>query len=281
MDVEQAIRRRRTHKAFPSEPVPRETARRAARAGALGPEPPPHEPVAIPGARAGRSRAAQAGGGARGGGEARPRADAGRGDRGTSGDPVQDEEDLCATACATYAVLLAAHARGLAGYWRTPGVLRTPPAAPHWGSGGGERFVALIHLGGRVRRSSRRSGRRAAPSSDTWTDERADLRRAAGGDSREGLLVLHHGRGTSELDLLPLADVLDPERRLHVVAPRGPFRIRGVPGNHWYAVMRVGYPDPETFLVVYAALAAFHDESWRGRGSGPIGPCSAASRWAR
>ena len=41
-------------------------------------------------------------------------------------DPVQDEEDLCATACATYAVLLAAHGRGLAGYWRTPGVLRTP-----------------------------------------------------------------------------------------------------------------------------------------------------------
>src|SRR3954469_16345327 len=39
-----------------------------------------------------------------------------------SGDPVTDEEDLHATACATYAVLLGAHARGLAGYWRTPQV---------------------------------------------------------------------------------------------------------------------------------------------------------------
>ena len=36
--------------------------------------------------------------------------------------PVQDEEDLHATAVAAYIVLLAAHARGLAGYWRTPGV---------------------------------------------------------------------------------------------------------------------------------------------------------------
>ena len=37
-----------------------------------------------------------------------------------SGDPVQDEEDLHATAAASYIVLLAAHGRGLAGYWRTP-----------------------------------------------------------------------------------------------------------------------------------------------------------------
>ena len=37
-----------------------------------------------------------------------------------TGDLEQDEEDICATASAIYAVLLAAHARGLAGYWRTP-----------------------------------------------------------------------------------------------------------------------------------------------------------------
>ena len=64
-----------------------------------------------------------------------------------SGDPVQDEEDLCATACAVYAVLLAAHGRGLAGYWRTPGVLRTPDGAAAVGMGEDELFVALIHLG--------------------------------------------------------------------------------------------------------------------------------------
>jgi nitroreductase len=64
-----------------------------------------------------------------------------------SGDPVQDQEDLCATACAVYAVLLAAHGRGLAGYWRTPGVLRTSPGLDALGIPPSEQFVALIHLG--------------------------------------------------------------------------------------------------------------------------------------
>ncbi len=41
-------------------------------------------------------------------------------------DPVTAEEDRDAAACACYIVLLAAHDRGLGGYWRTPGVLRTP-----------------------------------------------------------------------------------------------------------------------------------------------------------
>jgi hypothetical protein len=36
-------------------------------------------------------------------------------------DPVQEEQDLLATAGAAYIVLLAAHGRGLVGYWRTPG----------------------------------------------------------------------------------------------------------------------------------------------------------------
>jgi nitroreductase len=64
-----------------------------------------------------------------------------------SGDPVQDEEDLHATATAAYIVLLAAHARGLAGYWRTPDVLRTPEGQEAVGIGSRERFVGLIHLG--------------------------------------------------------------------------------------------------------------------------------------
>jgi len=75
-----------------------------------------------------------------------------------------------------------------------------------------------------------------------------------------GLLVLHHGRGASELDLLPLADVLDPQQRLHVVTPRAPLTLPGAPGYHWYVVPRVGYPDPETFHDAYRALAEFHDE---------------------
>ena len=64
-----------------------------------------------------------------------------------SGDVIRDDEDLCATACATYIVLLAAHARGLAGYWRTPAVLRTAAGREALGLDAGERPVALVHLG--------------------------------------------------------------------------------------------------------------------------------------
>lgn len=84
-----------------------------------------------------------------------------------------------------------------------------------------------------------------------------------------GLLILHHGRGTSERDLIPLADVLDPPQRLHVVAPRGPLQLPGSPGYHWYTVPRVGYPDPETFRTAYEALAEFHDDLWERTGIGP------------
>jgi nitroreductase len=67
-----------------------------------------------------------------------------------SGDVLQDEEDLHATACAVYALLLGAHARGLAGYWRTPRVLRTQEGRQAVGLPDGERFVGLIHLGTRT-----------------------------------------------------------------------------------------------------------------------------------
>jgi phospholipase/carboxylesterase len=85
----------------------------------------------------------------------------------------------------------------------------------------------------------------------------------------EGLLVLHHGRGSDEHDLLGLADVLDPERRLHVVTPRAPLTVPGWPGHHWYMVPRVGYPDHDSFHTAYRALGAFHDELWERKGIGP------------
>jgi phospholipase/carboxylesterase len=84
----------------------------------------------------------------------------------------------------------------------------------------------------------------------------------------DGLLVLHHGRGADELDLLPLAEELDPDRRLLVVTPRAPLTLGGA-GYHWYVVPRVGYPDPETFRAAYRALAGFHDELWRRTGVAP------------
>lgn len=85
----------------------------------------------------------------------------------------------------------------------------------------------------------------------------------------DGLLVLHHGRGSDEQDLIGLAPVLDPEERLHVVAPRAPLQLRGSPGYHWYMVPRVGYPDPDSFRSAYGELAALHDELWKRTGVGP------------
>jgi phospholipase/carboxylesterase len=94
------------------------------------------------------------------------------------------------------------------------------------------------------------------------------LERPAAGEP-EGLLVLHHGRGTDERDLLGLADLLDPEARLRLVTPRAPLTIPGSPGHHWYLVPRVGYPDPESFHAARAALADLHDRLWAEGGIGP------------
>jgi phospholipase/carboxylesterase len=83
------------------------------------------------------------------------------------------------------------------------------------------------------------------------------LVRPAAGDP-EGALVLFHGRGTSEHDLYPLLDALDPERRLLGATPRGPLLLP--PGGaHWYVVREIGYPDRETFMSSYELAAAWLD----------------------
>jgi len=74
----------------------------------------------------------------------------------------------------------------------------------------------------------------------------------------EGALVLFHGRGADEHDLLPLLDVLDPERRLLGATARGPLALP--PGGaHWYVVRRVGFPDPDTFHSTYALVSSWLD----------------------
>jgi phospholipase/carboxylesterase len=89
------------------------------------------------------------------------------------------------------------------------------------------------------------------------TDALAHLTRAAAGEP-EGLLVLFHGRGAGEQDLFPLLDLLDPDRRLLGVTPRGPLRLP--PGGaHWYAVQEIGYPDPDTFAPTYALAGEWLD----------------------
>jgi nitroreductase len=65
----------------------------------------------------------------------------------TGEDAVRDEEDRYATAVAAYIVLLAAHGRGLAGYWRTPAVLRTDAGRAAIGVGDDECVLGLLHLG--------------------------------------------------------------------------------------------------------------------------------------
>lgn len=73
-----------------------------------------------------------------------------------------------------------------------------------------------------------------------------------------GALVLLHGRGTDENDLLPLVDALDPEGRLTVLTPRGPLSLP--PGGaHWYALAGIPTPDPDTFNATRDRLAAWLD----------------------
>jgi nitroreductase len=147
MDVETAIRSRRTHKAFGPEPVPRD---QLAQLFELANWAPNHN-LTVPW----RFRVLGPGALARLRDAAGPEG-AAKLDRCPTlivvssllhDDPVQSEEDLHATAVAAYIVLLAAHARGLAGYWRSPGLLREQSGRTAVGLPDGERFVGLLHLG--------------------------------------------------------------------------------------------------------------------------------------
>ena len=147
MELETAIRTRRTHKAYGSEPVDETTLRELLDLARWAPNHNLTNPwrFRVLGPRA-LARLKDAAG---------PEA-AGKLDRAPTlvavsvvqaGDPVQDEEDLCATACAAYVVLLAAHGRGLASYWRTPAVLREPAGRAALGLADDERAIGLLHLG--------------------------------------------------------------------------------------------------------------------------------------
>ena len=85
--------------------------------------------------------------------------------------------------------------------------------------------------------------------------------RRAAREPADGTLVLLHGRATDEHDLLPVIDAVDPERRLDGLTPRGPFTLP--PGGyHWYGpVVRVGFPNKETFEQSFALLSDWLDAS--------------------
>jgi phospholipase/carboxylesterase len=81
----------------------------------------------------------------------------------------------------------------------------------------------------------------------------------------DGALVLFHGRGTDERDLMPIVDMLDPGRRLLGITPRGPLSLP--PGGaHWYAVYKIGFPDPGTFQPTYELAADWLDSVLAERG---------------
>jgi phospholipase/carboxylesterase len=77
-------------------------------------------------------------------------------------------------------------------------------------------------------------------------------------ESPRGALILTHGRGADAHDLEPLLALLDPERQLLGVFPRGPLELPPG-GRHWYIVREVGYPDVETFLPTFAELGEYLD----------------------
>jgi phospholipase/carboxylesterase len=90
------------------------------------------------------------------------------------------------------------------------------------------------------------------------------LTRPAAG-TPQGALVLLHGRGSDEHDLLPLIDQLDPSRRLVGLTPRAPLSLPPG-GRHWYAFAGVGTPDPATFLATMDAAGAWLDGLAAGAG---------------
>jgi nitroreductase len=149
VDVEEAIRTRRTHKVYGREPVPQATLDELFELARWAPNHNLTNPwrfrVLGPESLARLKEAAGAEGAA-------------KLDRAPTlvvvsavegGDPVQDDEDYAAASVAAYIVLLAAHSRGLAGYWRTPAVLRTVEGRSAVGVPEGERAIGLLHLGPR------------------------------------------------------------------------------------------------------------------------------------
>jgi nitroreductase len=148
MDVEDAIRTRRTHKVYAPEPVDRATLEELFDLARWAPNHNLTNPwrFRVLGPRALERLKAAVG----------PEA-AAKLDRAptlvavsvtqTGSDRVQDEEDVCAAACAAYIVLLAAHGRGLAGYWRTPAVMRAPEGRAAVGIPADEHVLGLLHLG--------------------------------------------------------------------------------------------------------------------------------------
>jgi nitroreductase len=150
IDVDTAIRTRRTHKAFAAAPVDEATLLELFELARWAPNHHVTNPwrFRVLGARSRAELAREA--------EATNPGSAKKLDRAPTlvvasarlvGDPAEQQDDLLASAVAAYIVLLAAHARGLAGYWRTLPLLDTPAVRAALGIEPEERPFGLLHLG--------------------------------------------------------------------------------------------------------------------------------------
>jgi nitroreductase len=141
MDLEEAIRTRRTHKAYGDEPVDRATLSELFELARWAPNHHLTNPwrfrVLGPGALE-RLKAAA-------GADAAAKLD--RAPTLVVVSSTGNDEDRDATAAAAYIVLLAAHGRGLASYWRTPAVLHTAEGRAAVQVGDDEQVLGLLHLG--------------------------------------------------------------------------------------------------------------------------------------
>lgn len=170
MELEHAIRTRRTHKAYRPEALDRETLAELFELANWAPNHHLTQPwrFRVVGPRA-LERLKEAAGP-----EAAPKLDraptlvacsAVR----SPADERADEEDLLASACAAFIVLLGAHGRGLAGYWRTPAVLWRPEGLAALGVPPEERAIGLLYLG-RPIQEQRAPERPPAAAAVRWLD---------------------------------------------------------------------------------------------------------------
>jgi phospholipase/carboxylesterase len=82
---------------------------------------------------------------------------------------------------------------------------------------------------------------------------------ATSGTTKAPALILLHGRGTNEDDLLGLADFLDP--RFFIVSARAPYRFEdGASGYTWFGLKEIGSPDPQQFEESYRFLMQFIED---------------------
>lgn len=85
------------------------------------------------------------------------------------------------------------------------------------------------------------------------------LRPRRAGEGKPPALILLHGRGADEDDLLGLAEYFDD--RLFILSPRAPYAFAQGGGRTWYDLEEIGRPDRAMFAESQARLRSFIGEA--------------------